>query len=753
VAPDGTAWLPVNQCGGLQGGVFSTDGGATWVQFQIPNALSQQQGADPSVAIDANSTVYYSYVNNEPVAGTNPPEGHARVVVGHRTGNTVNWTNYVDLGAGHSVRNAAEIEAIGGSSGRAAVGFLGTDRPGDYQAISFPGNWYAFISTTYDGGQTWTTVNATPNDPVQHATGIWQQGGGATDRNLLDFNEITIDDKGRVLYGYSDGCVTEGCIAGAAPNDYVANMRVARQSGGKTLFDSYDGQTDLPGGPVKVPKPPCLDGTRDTSAAHLTWKAPDNGGAPITQYQIFRHPGPNGETQPTSIGYSTITKFDDPSVDPNVVHYFYTVKATNSAGTGNASNEIDLPISASLLETSCALPGLTILQDAINDELDMLPSHDVQKLSIGEPFAFAPDKIVFTLKMQSLSNPLPAETEWPITFDMGGVNYTVQLTTEAADGATAATPLFQVFKTSDGSLLAPTADSASNFQPDGTITIVVPRSLLGSPPVGTQLNNFLTRIAVVASATPDNMPNNVTPTGSYTIVGNAYCAPNTAPTAALKAYPLNQPTQPPSGAPPFAVTLDGSGSSDPDAGDTIASYAFDFGDGSAPVTQSGATVSHVYNMGGQFIASLKVKDSRGLVSNNTAVVDIYVNTRPTAALTAMPTSGKAPLGVAFNASGSSDPDSGDTISSYIFSFGDGSSPVTRASATITHTYTNKGTYTASVTVKDSRGASSTNAARQAISVSGTAKPTPTPTPTPTATPTPTPTPTATPTPTPKKKPH
>jgi len=29
VAPDGTAWLPVNQCGGQQGGAFSTDGGVT----------------------------------------------------------------------------------------------------------------------------------------------------------------------------------------------------------------------------------------------------------------------------------------------------------------------------------------------------------------------------------------------------------------------------------------------------------------------------------------------------------------------------------------------------------------------------------------------------------------------------------------------------------------------------------------------------------------------------------------------------
>ncbi len=180
-----------------------------------------------------------------PVAVGNPPEGHARVAVGHRNmDNTVTWTANVDLGATHGVVNAAEIEAVGGSTGRAAVALLGTDRPGDYQAIGFPGKWYAFIATTYDGGQTWTTVNATPNDPVQSMTGIWQQGGGATQRNLLDFTEITVDDKGRVLYGFSDGCVTPECVGGGAPNDFVAHMRVARQSGGKTIFASYDGNTD-----------------------------------------------------------------------------------------------------------------------------------------------------------------------------------------------------------------------------------------------------------------------------------------------------------------------------------------------------------------------------------------------------------------------------------------------------------------------------------------------------------------------------
>ena len=79
---------------------------------------------------------------------------------------------------------------------------------------------------------TWTTVNATPNDPVQSMTGVWQQGGSHDDRNLLDFNEITVDDRGRVLYGYSDGCVSPGCLAGTAGNDFV-DAKNARIEPGK----------------------------------------------------------------------------------------------------------------------------------------------------------------------------------------------------------------------------------------------------------------------------------------------------------------------------------------------------------------------------------------------------------------------------------------------------------------------------------------------------------------------------------------
>jgi hypothetical protein len=348
VAPDGTAWLPVNQCNGKQGGALSTDAGTTWQEFIVTGSVSQPQGADPSIAIDSNNTVYYAYVNNEAVSAGDPPEGHAHVKVSTDHGAT--WIRDFDLGASHGIRNAVEIEAVGGSAGRAAVGFLGTDVNGDYQANSFPGKWYVFIATTYDGGVTWTTVNATPNDPVQSMTGVWQQGGGHDDRNLLDFNEITLDDKGRVLYGYSDGCVTSACIAGASPNDFTANMRVARQSGGKTLLAQFD-----PTEPA-LPKPACLSGTRDSLASHLNWKVPDNGGSDITNYQIFRGTSSGSAALIGETG-GPKPSYHDTTADPLVPHYYYVVKAINANGTGNASNEVDLTVTAGPTPTPTPTPA------------------------------------------------------------------------------------------------------------------------------------------------------------------------------------------------------------------------------------------------------------------------------------------------------------------------------------------------------------------------------------------------------------
>ncbi len=100
---------------------------------------------------------------------------------------------------------------------------------------------------------------------------------------------------------------------------------------------------------------------------------------------------------------------------------------------------------------------------------------------------------------------------------------------------------------------------------------------------------------------------------------------NNPPVAALIAYPVGQPANPPRGDPPLAIHFDASGSSDPDAGDSVSSYTFDFGDGSAPVTQASPTIDHNYTTNGNFAAHLTVKDTHNLVSSNTAIAAVVVN--------------------------------------------------------------------------------------------------------------------------------
>ena len=47
-----------------------------------------------------------------------------------------------------------------------------------------------------------------------------------------------MDEKGRVLYGYADGCVDD-CEAGG-PNSFSSKATIARQSGGKGLLCQFD---------------------------------------------------------------------------------------------------------------------------------------------------------------------------------------------------------------------------------------------------------------------------------------------------------------------------------------------------------------------------------------------------------------------------------------------------------------------------------------------------------------------------------
>ena len=86
-----------------------------------------------------------------------------------------------------------------------------------------------------------------------------------------------------------------------------------------------------------------------------------------------------------------------------------------------------------------------------------------------------------------------------------------------------------------------------------------------------------------------------------------------------------------------------------------------------------------------------------------------------AKLTANPTSGPAPLSVTFSAAGSTG-----AIVSFTLDFGDGSEPYsgTDLTVSISHTYNNPGTYTATLTVSDAQG----RTAQASVTITVTAPP-------------------------------
>jgi glucose/arabinose dehydrogenase/PKD repeat protein len=101
-----------------------------------------------------------------------------------------------------------------------------------------------------------------------------------------------------------------------------------------------------------------------------------------------------------------------------------------------------------------------------------------------------------------------------------------------------------------------------------------------------------------------------------------------------------------------------------------------------------------------------------------------VNLEPTASLkTTTPNYGPTPLNVAFDGSGSSDPD-GDTPLTYLWDFdGNGITDQTTSNATASYTYNTAGTYTAELKVRDARGALSAPAMLKVFPGNGAPEPT------------------------------
>lgn len=150
-----------------------------------------------------------------------------------------------------------------------------------------------------------------------------------------------------------------------------------------------------------------------------------------------------------------------------------------------------------------------------------------------------------------------------------------------------------------------------------------------------------------------------------------------------------------------AMTFDGSGSFDLDG--SIASYAWDFGDGASA---SGVVVSHAYATYGHYIVTLTVTDLDLLTGSQAWAFRVLA--RPDASFVFGPPLPIEGAPVTFNASISADPDG--NIAEYGWTWGDGSSPTVSSSSVGEHTFATFGDYTVNLTVTDSDGLTSATSA-------------------------------------------
>jgi PKD repeat protein len=161
--------------------------------------------------------------------------------------------------------------------------------------------------------------------------------------------------------------------------------------------------------------------------------------------------------------------------------------------------------------------------------------------------------------------------------------------------------------------------------------------------------------------------------------------------------PVAQANGPYSGTEGNAVQFSSNGSLDPDG--SIATYAWDFGDGNTSAT---ANPSHTYVAAGTYNVSLTVTDDAGDSASDatTASIEaIVVNAPPTADANG-PYSGFVGDTIVFDGSASRDSDG--AIVRYDWDFGDGTTAADAGPAP-THVYAATGQYTVNLTVIDDAG--------------------------------------------------
>jgi PKD repeat protein len=163
-----------------------------------------------------------------------------------------------------------------------------------------------------------------------------------------------------------------------------------------------------------------------------------------------------------------------------------------------------------------------------------------------------------------------------------------------------------------------------------------------------------------------------------------------------------------------AGTLSGGVCGPPSA--DITAFAWTFGDGGSA---SGRVVSHSFSAANTYNVTLTETNDRGISASVTQAITVGFATLPTPVFTVSPANPAVGQPVFFNAS-TSTAGLGHTISSYRWTFGDGT---TGSGVMVSHAFTAAGVYNVQLTVTDEAGQSATSTGTPVTVGSGSGSPT------------------------------